>query len=260
MASVDSKTFFNKNPFGVSLTKIEEYQQRVNDITTNDPRTGDYDCTLVIEADFNTIYSDLTYMTYSDDADQTQRHKNTGSLDTWLKLHELLNTGSFNDGEVITASAKTAIRGNENIIDSDKTWFTFWAGLISQVIDSTDIRGGSVQRDILKQTLNNSNPPTELESENDILGSLINATTVDFDQDIATVPTFLNHFWAAIIICLIDTFGSTYEGQIATDTANLMLREGDAIGLWFRTRSNDNTNSNPKNGLIKLQQLKQQIV
>jgi hypothetical protein len=214
-----------------------------------------------ISADFNDIFSQYKYTTFENGA----KHKDEKTSEIWTALHALLNVESLS----LVASAKTTIKinpdnteeyTNSSVDTEQKTWHTFWNGLLSQVIDPYDYQGGSIQSDKLKSALSDA---SNTNGDNDILASIIQAATNDFSGtngagvDIATNPEAKDNLWAAFMIHLIDFFGDEYEKTVLADNDGteykLTLKEGDAIALRFEAKE-DLPNSTSKFGVIILKQ------
>ncbi len=250
------------------------YIHEVTDLTTVDPSAGAYDYKFEVTADLNAVLTDFTYE--RDPSGNT--HSVTNEADAWADLQALLSTGTALNGEVLASATTTMSDGDTT---SRLSWDTFWAGLLSECIDSADKNGLSVKLATLKERIDY---PTNLGSHadvaaanaasflndvtgvlNDALGAtntLVGGGAITSITDnafgtkaIQTAPNCSN-FFAALAHFLYDLRGASVagnDGSLSGDPSDgpvkFALFPGDRVGLRFSC-----TMTNVHTGLILIQQ------
>jgi hypothetical protein len=242
---------YNNTNFSVTPA-IATYQHEVTDLVTTDPSGGAYDYKLHVVCDLNAVLDDFTYFRDL----LANEHTATGESSSWGHLHALLSTGtSTNMTPVAGDSFETTMSDGDT--SAIAKWDLFWAGLLSECIDSDDKAGLSVKTTTMEQR---TDYPTNIGSYVDLAG----ANTANFINDITggindafgstettgavgalsisdqafgtkviqTAPASATNFLVAAVILFFHTYGHpTLSGDPTDAPVKFALAEGDGFGI-----------------------------
>lgn len=247
---------YNNAYFTVNIADPSSLIHVVTDLVLANPNdngaseSGGYDYKLEVVADWNTILADVKLRRHLDTT--PNQHESEGETPAYAAAHQVLNTGvATTSGATVTSFLTTMSDGDTT---ADTNWVTFWAGLLSEAIDSNDTDGYSVRIPELQTTLGQ---PTQTAAENDVIGGINDALgnnlfggadNAKVDIDVAPVAA-TNYFMALLHFLYTHRGVSGLTGDPSDGLVGMSLLAGDKIALRISCTINHNTT-----GIILLEQ------